>query len=295
VTAALGRRARAAAAQLTRELGVEVEVALISRGTILRPPQTLAMADLLAGHRVLDGPTDLLAAMPGPAPLSIPPLEAAKLVLNRSALLVMARALLPRVHDASVGERVARYVRKAWLAAGDALLISRRRYDPSPRARIDILAKERVPGQLRERYAKASRERLEGEAPDHGPCTVECLAEGARALARTFDEVERRRIGVGTADRQRYRDAVLAQSPATLRDRLRDVRDMGRMALALPIEGNRTARLLAILPCVLDHLADPSVRHNPCTWLAPSRLLGVGPATTSELDDAFLGRWRALP
>lgn len=292
---ALAGRARAAAADLTRELGVEVEVALLGPRTLLHPPQTLMMADLLAGHRVLDGPPELLAGMPGPAPVAIPALEATKLVLNRSALLVMARSLLPCVHDAPVGERVARYVRKAWLAAGDALLIARRRYDPSPRRRIDILAKERVPGGLRESYAKASRERLDGEAPDHGPCTIECLAEGARALSRTLDEVERKRIGVGTADRPRYRKAVLADAPATFRDRLRDVRDLGRMAIALPLEGTRTARLLAILPCMLDHIQNPTIRHHPCAWLEPSRLLGVGPTATDELDQAFLNRWRALP
>jgi len=295
ILSALGARTRGVAAELTAELEVEVEVALLPRRVLVDPPQTLAMADLLAGHRVLDGPPDLLAEMPGPSPLEVPALEATKLLLNRSALLVMARGLLPRAHVPEVGERITRYVRKAWLAAGDALLIARRRYDPSPRRRIDLLATESLPDGLHARYARASRERLDGIAPDHAPCTVQCLAESARALAVTLDEVERRRIGVGTANRPRYRAAVLADAPARLRDRLRDIRDMGRMAFALPLEGTRTARLLATLPCVLDHLADPKVRHQPCAWLEPARLLGVGPMTITGLDNAFLNRWRSLP
>lgn len=292
---ALGRRARAAAVTLTEDLGVEVEVALISRGELARPAQTLAMADLVAGHRVLDGPPDLLQAMSGPAPIAIPPIEAAKLILNRAALLVMARDLLPRVHQPAVSEQVARYVRKAWLAAGDALLIARHRYDPSPRRRIALVKEEPLLASLCERYVKASLERLEGTPSDHVPCTVECLAEGAKALAESFDRVEQIRLGVSTKDRAQYRKAVLADAPATPKDRLRDLRDIGRMALVLPLAGTRTARLLAVLPCVLEHMVRPATRCDPCAWLEPSRLLSVGPRTTCELDEAFLGRWRALP
>lgn len=292
---ALGERVSRLADELTKHLDVEVEIALVPKSRLLDPPQTLAMADLRAGHRILRGPADLLATMPGPAADEVPILEATILVMNRTALLAMAHGLLERLGEQEVAERVARYVRKAWLAAGDGWLIAAGRYHPATIERMRRVQEESLPPTLVAGYLAAARERLEGAPPPSPAALPAALATAAEVLRRTLDRIETIRLGVGTADRLVYREAVLDHMPARLKDRLRDLRDCGSMALTLPFRGARLARLLAVLPCVLDHLADPVVSCRACAWLEPSRVVGLSPRHRDELNAVFLRRWRSLP
>ncbi|GMV40544.1 MAG: hypothetical protein AMXMBFR64_22600 [Myxococcales bacterium] len=264
------------AAALTTSLNVEVEIGVLRPTDLAAAPPTLMMTDLRAGHRVLVGPPDLLSAMPAGRPLA--PVEASRLLLNRGALLVMARQL---VDGGPLGpqewERVARYVRKSVLARGDSWLMLRGRYLTGAQACAERLAAEGPPD-LADAYGRAVRERLGGiEAPgDPG----ESLRAEAEALVGAFGAAESARLGGSWPPFRTYGRTVLAAEGASpARERLRVARHAGPGAL---VGGRPWARCAALLPWVLA---------GEATGIAPG--CALGPARTQGDAVRWLALWRA--
>lgn len=248
------RRLEALAARLHDELRVEVEIAALPEADLPASPPTLMATDLRAGHRVLHGPADLLSSMPPLPPEALHPVEASRLLLNRAALLLLARGVLRAGPlDAAGAERVARYVRKATLARGDAWLILRGRYVTGTFRCVERLAAE-APAPLAEAYAAAVDERLSG-VERHDEATLRTAhAHEARALTDAFGEAEAARLGGPWPPfdaRTPYGPAVLAAAGRPgARERLRIARLAGPVA-ALP-PSTAWARCAATLPAVLD-------------------------------------------
>lgn len=278
------RRLGALADRLTGELGVEVELAALPAGDLPRTPPTLMATDLQTGHRVLWGPADLLAPMPPLLHASLAPAEASRLLLNRAALLLMARDALRHPLDDAGAERVARYVRKATLARGDAWLILRGLYVTGTATCRDRLRAE-APPDLARAYASAVEERLSGGEPPGDSVSLAAAVEAeARLLTDAFGEAESRRLGhvwpPFHGDGGYGPIALAAGGTVGPRECLRVARAAG--ALAALHGSTAWSRCAATLPSLLD--------GRP-TGASPMRTLGT--LQVGDLEGGWLALWRA--
>lgn len=90
---------------------------------------TLMWSDLLQGHRVLDGPADILTAnAPDLRSDRLMPVEATRLMLNRGAGLLWALRIACGCEPAPDPDFIRRNYYKCALSLGDALLISHGRF-----------------------------------------------------------------------------------------------------------------------------------------------------------------------
>jgi hypothetical protein len=90
---------------------------------------TMMWSDLLHGHRVLDGPSDILTANAPDLPSErLPPVEATRMLLNRGAGLLWAQRILRGCEPAPDPDFIRRNFYKCALALGDALLIAHGRF-----------------------------------------------------------------------------------------------------------------------------------------------------------------------
>jgi hypothetical protein len=106
-------------------LGIHVDVSRpIRLAEIPNWPPALIWLDLLEGHTVLAGPTDVLSSR-APAWLGrpLPSVEALRLLLNRGAGLLWAMRVVRNAEPPPDPQFVRRNAYKAALALGDALLI----------------------------------------------------------------------------------------------------------------------------------------------------------------------------
>lgn len=132
-SAILKQRLAGVAHGLEQRVGVEVDFALLHEERLPRAEYSLMNAEMLWGHRVILGAPDILSAMP-PMPFQGLSLgEFGRLMCNRGSLLLLnAQALHGDPPVAAVErERFVKYLFKAVLASGDALLAARGRYHPS--------------------------------------------------------------------------------------------------------------------------------------------------------------------
>lgn len=262
------RRLGHLADDLGARLGVEVEIAALRERDLAAAPPTLMMTDLRAGHRVIAGPPDLLAAMPALPPELLAPVEASRLLLNRGALLLMAHELVGGGPlSAQDRERASRYTRKSALARGDAWLILRGRYVTGARLCAARLQAE-APTELAAAYGRAVEERLSGdEAPGD---EAGRLAAESRALVEAFGRAEAARLGGAWPPFTGYGPAVLAaDGPPGPRERLRVARMAG---VAAAVGAARPwARCAATLPWLL---AQEQTGATPFRALGPARSRG---------------------
>ena len=87
--------------------------------------ETVMWSDLLQGHRVLDGPADILTAnAPDLRSERLAPIEATRILLNRGAGLLWAQRILRGNEPAQDPDFIRRNYYKCALALGDALLIA---------------------------------------------------------------------------------------------------------------------------------------------------------------------------
>ena len=248
---AVRRRMRSLAAELTSSIGVEVELAVLRTRDLRTMPTTLMACDLQSGHRVVHGPADVLTDIPPIRPDSLPLIEASRLLLNRAALLLLARRILADSPlAAQERERAARYIRKSPLARGDSWLIEVGAYVPGFRRRVERLREVGADPRLVESFTSAVRQRLEGAAAEPAGTLTERLEHEARELTASFASVESKRLGVRLPPWRGYPAAVLADAgPKPWRSRLREARAVGPIRAALP--GTPWALCAATLPAAL--------------------------------------------
>jgi hypothetical protein len=206
--------------------------------------------DMRTTHRVLWGDPDAFADMPEMPPERLQPLEASRLLINRGALLLLARPLLAApAPDPRAMEKASRYVRKSALARGDTWLMLRHRYVPEVARRLERVTAS-APPDIADAYARAARERLHGGHEPPLEALRARLAEEAVALTASFGAAESARLSGEFPPWERYADAVLAaggrRGPRTL---LREARAFGPAVALLP--GTPWSRCAATLPSVL--------------------------------------------
>lgn len=123
--------------------GIEVDFSRpLTVDDVRRWPLTLMWSDLLHGHRVLDGPADILTAnAPELQSDQLMPVEATRLLLNRGAGLLWALRVARGCEPATDADFIRRNYYKCSLALGDALLIVHGRFATPYTGRGERLAK----------------------------------------------------------------------------------------------------------------------------------------------------------
>jgi hypothetical protein len=128
--ASYGKRIHEAAHRLSEQVGIEVEVKLLTLRELEQGPLSMFYHDLFMGHRWVLGTEDLLAGCErlGRAE-DIPNFEAARLLMNRVSGLLFSRERLQRTDfTLSDADFVGRNLAKAKLGLGDAILALDRKY-----------------------------------------------------------------------------------------------------------------------------------------------------------------------
>jgi hypothetical protein len=130
---ALAQALAGEAKKLERDVGVEVDFALLREEALPAAEYSLMNAEMLWGHRVVAGDLDVLGAMPSMPFPGLPLGEFTRLLLNRGALLLMNQQRLMDASPLSAEEQEVffKYLFKAVLACGDARLAGNRSYRPS--------------------------------------------------------------------------------------------------------------------------------------------------------------------
>ncbi len=208
----LARRLSEVGQKLENSLGIHVDFGMpISVSKIPKLPFTLMMMELQAGHCVIHGPVDILEGMPRFHPENLPLIEGSRLLMNRAAGLLLARRrLVSAGSDESTIDFVVRNIQKAFLAAGDAILIRWSLYSPSCVERGNRLRGLRVDmwphrESLYEYYSRAVSFKL---LPNHTVPSDYSLSEWLQSAVATVGGVhlwfEEERLGVPGMDWEEY-------------------------------------------------------------------------------------------
>jgi rhamnosyltransferase len=197
------RRARPACAamshELSRSLNAVIDVWPASEQELVEPRGRLMWIDAaLRGARVIDGDPDVLRPLERFGARAAVGEEIARLLANRATGLALSRlAADAGRHD---GITAARHVAKAWIAAGDALLLLVDRYEPSVSerlARLQSFAAIGAPAACAviAGYAWAVATRA---AADDASLTEEQLHSESVLIWRANAAIEQHRLGVAT-------------------------------------------------------------------------------------------------
>jgi hypothetical protein len=292
---ALAQEARA----LERQVGVEVDFALLREEGLPRAEYCLMNAEMIWGHRVVTGDPHVLAAMP-PMPFgTLPPGEFSRLLLNRGALLLMNRQRLAAgTPPGSEGREVFfKYLFKAVLACGDARLAGTGQYHPSyihKRERLASLDWDGK-GDLMDLYLPALEAKFH---PDYDRYAEADPAEWQQRVVdlwlATLSWYEQRRIGRPPPDWEAYCSATISKGQGGRswwggRNAAITLRDFGPAELARhPFWSLRypRERLISALPILL---LDPFAGLGR----APAEALSVRPGTPwTKAAETFLYLWR---
>ena len=172
-------------------------------------PHRLMWHDLLNGHKVLAGPADFLSRHAPPLiRRKLPPLEAARLLLNRGAGLLWAMRVTHGLEESPDNDFVRRNYYKCMLALGDALLIVHGRFTTAYQGR-DIRLRELARGvqeiadfELNPSYDKALRFKFRPDRIEQHPPDGHALKDLAQSWGKIFLYVEtlRARISFSRLD-----------------------------------------------------------------------------------------------
>lgn len=319
-SARLAGRLRALGTELEPRLGVGVDVSTIEQHALGRVPPQIFWFDMRRMHRIVDGPGDLLAAIPAYSIDQIPQEEKARLLLNRSALLAINR-LIWRVCSGRPTEgqhhAMIKHTAKAILGFGDAVLLAGGRYVVSYRRKVRALAdtastSEWVSQRFTELHRWATEFRFQPRYNELTVADLERLMDNAlREGRRIHHGFESRRLGGLSTDWADYLDRFERLDPdrsrpeASQRQRagdltmvvrrlagasqrvLQNIRAFGRAGLpALRNVGwllrAPFLRVMATAPAALYLDVEPTYRREA------ARLIGCGAA---DLLPAFVDAW----
>lgn len=247
---------------LEHDIGIEVELAPVRAEDLWRLDFTMMWCELVHGHRVVDGPEDVLAAARPMPPERLPLIEGLRYLANRSALLLWA------LGGDLAADRVWKFVHKAWLAAGAAVLIAQGRFRVGYAARLDALHDAGIEGWraalLRERFAEAAAARLEPSLPPAEDELARRLEEARCAMLFWWGWFEAVRTGRPVGDWREYalRDGLgetpVRSIPGNLLRQLRLLGVAGLRPLIAAAE-HPSLRPVRALPALLDGQTAPEL------------------------------------
>jgi len=284
---------------LTRQVGVEVDLAVLKAESLPGAEYSLMHAEMLWGHRVVAGDAEILAGMP-PMPFARLGLaEFTRLMLNRGSLLLMNRRALETgtATEASGREQFMKYLFKAVLACGDARLAAAGCYHPAYAEKWRRLQQLQWPRQAQflPRYEMALEAKFHPAYDQYDTANLEeSLQQVTQLWLETLAHLESARLGVQAGSWSAYASPSLSkgQSLPGLRGLVRNVgvtlRDYGlleiltnpRWSLRYPRE-----RLISILPGLLN---GPGLVHDRQLATALGLPQGSG---WLELTRSYLEQW----
>jgi hypothetical protein len=289
---------------LQQQVGVEVDLELLTVDRLKRAQPSLVFAEMRWGHRVIAGELRALSAMPRMPFHRLPPGEITRLLLNRGALLLMNQQLLadwplevPVAHLQDARRDVfLKHLFKAVLACGDARLAAAGMYHPSYPQKLTRLSS--LPAAASDHAAFLELYHLAYEqrfCPDYAALGDASVAQWqARVVslwAETLRTYEAARLGRTVRDWRQYcrtlptkgqRSSLVRNLGVTLRD-FGPLEPMRRplRALRYPRE-----RLVGALPVLLTDADDPAARR------CAARALGLpGRSEWQCLEERFLELW----
>jgi hypothetical protein len=261
--AAMRADLRALGEKLEESIGLEVELAPLRVEDLPRLPFTMMWCELILGHTVVDGDPSIMGTAASMPPDEMPLFEGLHYLSNRSALLLWAM-----VEDLPPG-RVWKFIHKAWLAVGAALLIAEGLFQVGYGPRMEALADLRIDAgdhmdRLRRRYEEASAVRLKPSPPPPPAALEQRLAEARFGVLFWWGWFEARRTGMPVVDWIHYavRDGLapvgLTEAPGMIVRHLRLLGRAGLRPLVVAAEHPRMRSIRAI-PALLDHQSDPAI------------------------------------
>lgn len=250
--------------QLSEKVGVEVDLAVLRSESLHRLPYTLMHAEMQWGHRVIAGHQDVLNAMP-PMPVeSLEQGEFSRLMNNRGALLLLnAQCLATSDSCLSIESQATffKYLNKAVLACGDALLAAQGIYHPSyveKMQRIETIAELPVDDFI-QLYRDALEQKFHPAPQQYNDENLEDWQDRiTQCWLNTLKLFEDQRLGKDIAGWDNYLLAEIPkgqlESSQPLRNMIITLRDFGfnhtlkhpRWSLKYPRE-----RVIAVLPGLL--------------------------------------------
>ncbi len=246
--AALGRR-------LEDRLGVEVELAPVRWEALPRLEFTMMWCELIAGHRVLVGPPDVLSRAPSMPEERLPLVEVTEYLANRAALLLWVQL------DELPPERVWKFVHKTWLAVVSAAVSLAGRFRVGYGRRLEALTDAMVPSlagvdraALIERGGEATSYRLRPTPAPPDPVLAGRVEEARAAVLAAWRAAEERRTGTVVGSWSEYAGRRRLYSgrrcPAAVVRHLRVLGARGLVPLGVALEPVR-GRVLRSLPALL--------------------------------------------
>ena len=231
------------AEELSRHLGIEVELKLDSLARWRRSPVTMFSYDVLLGHKWILGHESLFAGCEHHRRAEhIPTAEGARLLLNRcSGLLFAAEHLRREEFPPASADFVARNIAKAQLGLGDAVLTMHRLYHWSCRERHARLKHLAVPwdADLRSQHATGVEFKLHPTLSAASRAELRSAHREITALAKkVWLWLESRRLGVPYDTVRAYAEDRTNKCPETpaWRNLLVNLTTCGTVSLRYPRE-----------------------------------------------------------
>nr|WP_319472970.1 hypothetical protein [uncultured Sphaerochaeta sp.] len=235
-----------------QQLGIDVDIGKpLPYTSLAKLPHTLMWQDLLDGHKVIYGETDILKkAMSKSMMQPLPKREAARLLLNRGSglLQAMKETQVKRSEDPDF---IRRNYQKCALALGDALLISASVYKPPlvcRREQIMLLSQLPSP-QIRDLYQHASDFKVQPDDSYSEPSKEE-IQKMADLWVQVFLQTEQERTNRSWKDIYAYaKDGFIREplqhTPPLLARNLAKQARLGKLSWRYPRE--RLYGMLGIL------------------------------------------------
>lgn len=282
--------------RMTEKLGIEVEFKIISLEKLQRSPVTMFYYDLVKGHRVIAGPSDILKTCTRHADAGRIPLhEATRLLMNRcSGLLYAAERLARPDFTAEDADFTARNIAKAQLALGDVVLTAGGNYHWScleRHARLERLEEPALPmGELTQFHNAGVAFKLHPARSAASRGELAALHRRVSAAAKAvWMWLEQKRLGSGPLTPLAYSTSRLNKCPESLllKNPLLRLRTFGVRGLLHP-SAFRYPRegLLNSLPLLLWEPQAVAAHRSHL-----SRQLGVSIASWQDAVTAYARLW----
>lgn len=199
--------------ELTEELGLGIDLALIREKSLRSMTPNILWYETQRGHYVVWGEVDIVKELPRWEPQDIPWCEGTRLLLNRGAMLLVAKSIFNKSHSITQGElqTILTAAWKAVLSWGDSVLLMSGEYDYRYKKREAVIQNlsslNEVPhgDTLSELYSQAIHYKFFQESAEIQATGIgEWLSDMIKRHEAVFQWFEEKRLGRPIANWKEY-------------------------------------------------------------------------------------------